>query len=49
MAEKNRLLTGARALFSINGIKVGYARNVALTEEIQYDPVKDFSLAAYSV
>ena len=40
MPEKGRLFTGARARFSINGIKVGYARNVAVTEEIQYDPVE---------
>lgn len=40
MAEKGRLFTGARARFSINGVKVGYARNVAVTEEIQYDPVE---------
>jgi hypothetical protein len=40
MAEKGRLFTGARARFSINGIRVGYARNVAVTEEIQYDPVE---------
>lgn len=38
--EKGRLLTGARSRFSIEGIKVGYARNVSLTEEIQYDPVE---------
>lgn len=36
--EKGRLFTGARARFSIDGVKVGYARNVALTEEVQYDP-----------
>ena len=40
MARKNRLLTGARARFSIQGVKVGYARNVAVSEEIQYDPVE---------
>lgn len=40
MAEKGRLFTGARARFSINGVKVGYARNVAVTEEIQYDPAE---------
>lgn len=40
MAEKGRLFTGARARFSIDGVKVGYARNVAVTEEIQYDPVE---------
>lgn len=37
--EKGRLFTGARARFSINGVKVGYARNVALTESITYEPV----------
>lgn len=40
MAEKGRLFTGARARFLIEGRKVGYARNVAVTEEIQYDPVE---------
>jgi len=40
VAEKGRLFTGARARFSIDGVKVGYARNVAVTEEIQYDPVE---------
>ena len=40
MGEKGRLFTGARARFSIDGVKVGYARNVAVTEEIQYDPVE---------
>jgi len=40
MAKKGRLLTGARARFSIDGIKVGYARNVNLSEEITYEPVE---------
>lgn len=40
MAEKGRLFTGARARFSLEGQKVGYARNVSVTEEIQYDPVE---------
>lgn len=40
MAEKGLLFTGARARFSINGIKVGYAKNVAGREEIQYEPVE---------
>lgn len=38
MAEKGRLLTGARARFSINGVRVGYARNVSITEELEYFP-----------
>lgn len=57
MAEKGRLLTGARARFSLNGVKVGYARNVTLGEEIQYDPaevldnieVEEFAPVAYRV
>lgn len=40
MAEKGRLFTGARARLSIDGVKVGYARNVTGNEEIQYDPVE---------
>lgn len=40
MADKGRLFTGARARFSLNGTKVGYARNVSVSEEIQYDPVE---------
>lgn len=40
MASKGNLLTGARARFSIEGVKVGYARNVAITEEIEYQPVE---------
>jgi len=40
MPTKGNLLTGARARFSIEGVKVGYARNVAITEEIEYQPVE---------
>lgn len=40
MAEKGRLFTGARARFSINGVRVGYARNVSITEELEYFPVE---------
>jgi len=55
--EKGRLFTGARARFSINGVKVGYARNVNVSEEIQYDPievldnieVEEFAPIAYRV
>lgn len=36
MAEKGRMMTGARARFSLNGVQVGYARNVTLGESIQY-------------
>ncbi len=38
--EKGRLFTGARARFSIDGVKVGFARNVTVREEIQLDPVE---------
>lgn len=39
MAEKGRLFTGARARFSIDGVKVGYARNVNVSEAINYEAV----------
>lgn len=38
--EKGRIFTGARARFSVNGVKVGYARNVNVSEEIEYQPVE---------
>lgn len=40
MAEKGRVFTGARARFLIDGKKVGYATNVAGSEEIEYQPVE---------
>jgi hypothetical protein len=40
MAEKGRLLTGARARFSIGGVKVGYARNVTLGERVDYEEAR---------
>ena len=40
MAEKGRLLTGARALFSIDGVKVGYATSVSITETVNYEDVE---------
>jgi hypothetical protein len=40
MAEKGRVLTGARSRFSIEGRKVGYATNVNGSEEIEYQPVE---------
>lgn len=55
--EKGRIFTGARARFSINGIKVGYARNVAIGENVDYQPVdvldnvetEEFAPVGYSV
>jgi hypothetical protein len=35
--EKGLVFTGARARFSVNGKKVGWAPNVSGSEEIQYD------------
>lgn len=40
MAEKGRVFTGARARFMLKGKKVGYATNVAGSEEITYEPVE---------
>lgn len=40
MPEKGRVFTGARARFLLKGKKVGYATNVAGSEEIQWDPVE---------
>lgn len=40
MAAKGNLFTGARARFSIDGKKVGYARNVTVREEVQLDPIE---------
>jgi len=36
---KGAVLTGARARFSIAGVQVGYARNVTVSEEIEYQPI----------
>ena len=40
MAGTGKVLTGCRARFSINGVKVGYATGVNLRESITYEPVK---------
>ena len=40
MSEKGRILTGARARFSIDGVKIGYARSVSISEEIEQFPVE---------
>jgi hypothetical protein len=37
VAEKGLIITGARARFSIEGVKVGFATDVNLGEEIQYE------------
>jgi hypothetical protein len=39
VAEKGKLFTGARARFSINGIKVGYATNVTVSEQISFEEI----------
>lgn len=38
--EKGKVFTGARARFSINGTKVGWATNVSGSEEVRYEPVE---------
>tara|TARA_Y100000034_G_scaffold136543_1_gene213722 strand:- start:711 stop:1160 length:450 start_codon:yes stop_codon:yes gene_type:complete len=40
MPTPGNVLTGARARFSLNGVKVGYATGVSVREMIQYEPVK---------
>lgn len=37
---KGNILTGCRARFSLNGVKVGYATNVTLTENIERQPIE---------
>lgn len=39
MAGRGLVLSGARAIFLLEGVKVMYATNVSLSEEIQQDPV----------
>lgn len=39
MAEKGNVFTGARARFSIEGVKVGFARSVTINEAITYEPI----------
>jgi len=34
------ILTGARARFSINGVKVGYATGVSVRESLTHEPIK---------
>ena len=38
--EQNVVFTGARARFLINGVKIGWATNVSVSEEITYEPVE---------
>lgn len=39
-AEKNVVFSGARARLMVNGVKIGFASNVTVTEEITYQPVE---------
>jgi hypothetical protein len=38
--QKGRIFTGARARLKISGVTVGYATQVTVTEEVQYDPAE---------
>lgn len=37
---KGRIITGARTRFSVNGKVIGYARNVSVSEAINYEPIE---------
>lgn len=37
---KGRIYTGARAKLMLQGKPIGYARNVAITEELEYQPIE---------
>lgn len=37
---RRQVCTGARARFSLDGVKVGYARNVNVSEEIERQPLE---------
>ena len=40
-SQKGKVLTGARARFSINGVRVGYATNVRVSEAIAYEEISE--------
>jgi hypothetical protein len=40
MSYRGRVLTGARARFSLDGAKLGLSTNVTYSEEIQHEPVE---------
>jgi hypothetical protein len=40
MAERNRIFTGARARFMVEGKKVGWATGVNVDEAIEYQPAR---------
>lgn len=40
MAEKGKILSGARMRFSLNGVKIGYATGVEISENINYQAVE---------
>jgi len=40
MAGTGKVLTGCRARFSLNGVKVGYATGVSYRETITWEPIK---------
>lgn len=53
----NRVMTGSRARFYMNGMQIGYAMGVTITENIQQEPVNcldnirpsEFATVGYSV
>jgi hypothetical protein len=38
--ERNKVITGARVRFQLEGVTIGYARDVRLTEEVMYEPLE---------
>jgi hypothetical protein len=40
MPQKGKLMTGARARFLLDGVVVGYARTVTVSEAIEYTPIE---------
>lgn len=50
MPSKGNVITGARARVLINGVRIGYATNVSVNEETQYEPVEvidDFEVSEH--
>jgi hypothetical protein len=39
-AQGNNVVTGARALFQLGGITIGWARNISISESLEYIPVE---------
>jgi len=38
--QKGAVFTGARARFKVQGVQIGYARNVSVSEQVTYEPME---------